>query len=110
MLQLAKYRLTTVVSLLQHNGQFADALAQWATALCSVTAKRNKTEDDYEEAARLEWYGSIYIENNKIVLPGRCMDACLINAAKKQRKGLQAKAGLICDANFIIEHDGPEDI
>jgi hypothetical protein len=110
MLQTAKYRLTGVAPLLQHCGQLADPLNAWARALKEVTGKRNKTDADFEEAARLEWFGSLYTEEGKIVIPGRCMDATLINAAKKRKKGIQAKAGLICERNFALEYDGPEEL
>lgn len=110
MLEIAKFRLTGISPLLQHNGQLADPLNTWARALKEVTGKRMKTDADYEEAARLEWFGSLYTENGKIVIPGRCMDATLINSAKKSKKGTQAKSALMCEANFIVEHDGPENL
>lgn len=109
MLQTAKYRLTGVSPLLQHNGpNLADPLSPWAKALKEVTGKRNKTDADFEEASRIEWFASLYTEDGKIVIPGRCMDATLINAAKKRKKGMQAKAGLLCEANFLVEYDGTE--
>jgi hypothetical protein len=110
MRQTAKYRLTGVSPLLQHNGQLADPLNPWARALKEVTGKRNKTDADHEEASKLEWFGSLYTEEKRIVIPGRCMDATLINAAKKRKRGVQAKAGLICEANFVVEHEGTEDL
>lgn len=110
MKQIAKYRLIGVSPLLQHNGQLADPLNPFARALKEVTGKRNKTDADHEEASRLEWFGGLYTEDNRIVIPGRCMDATLINAAKKRKRGVQAKAGLICEQNFLVEHEGPEDL
>lgn len=109
MLQTAKYQLTGVSPLLQHNGQLADPLNAFSRALKEVTGKRNKTDADHEEASKLEWFGSLYTENNRVVIPGACMTATLINAAKKRKKGIQAKAGLLCEANFVVEHEGPED-
>jgi hypothetical protein len=109
MLQTAKYQLTGVSPLLLHNGRLADPLSVFSRALKEVTGKRNKTDADHEEAAKLEWFGSLYTEDNRIVIPGPCMTATLINAAKKRKKGIQAKAGLLCEANFVIEHEGPED-
>lgn len=110
MLQTAKYRLTGVSPLLQHNGQLADPLNPFARALKEVTGKRNKTDADHEEAAKLEWFGGLYVENGRIVVPGYAMTATLINAAKKRKKGVQAKAGLLCEDNFLVEYDGPEDL
>ena len=110
MLQTAKYQLTGVSPLLQHNGQLADPLNAFSRALKEVTGKRNKTDADHEEASKLEWFGSLYTENGRIVVPGMCATATLINAAKKRKKGVQAKAGLLCETNFVVEYDGPEDL
>jgi hypothetical protein len=110
MLQVVKYRLVGQVALLLHNGQLADPLNPWSRALKEVTGKRDKTDADHEEAARLEWFGSLYTDNGKIVIPGRCVDATLINSAKKKKKGRQAKSALMCQTNFVVEHDGPEDL
>lgn len=110
MLQTAKYQLTGVSPLLQHNGQLADPLNPFARALKEVTGKRNKTDADHEEAAKLEWFGGLYTENGRVVIPGICATATMINAAKKRKKGVQAKAGLLCESNFLVEYDGPEDL
>lgn len=110
MLQTAKYHLIGVAPLHQHNGQLADPLSAWSRELKKISGKRNKTDADHEEMARLEWYGGLYTHDGRICIPGRCVDATLINAAKKNKKGMQAKAGLICEENFLLDYDGPEDI
>jgi hypothetical protein len=111
MKQTAKYQLVGVSSLKLHSGQLADPLSPWSRALKEVTGKRNKTDADHEEASRLEWFGSLYTDEEKrIVIPGKCTTATLINAAKKRKKGMQAKSGLICEENSIVEYDGPEDL
>lgn len=38
------------------------------------------------------------------------MDACIIDAAKKVRKGRQATAGLFSAGEFFLEYDGPDNI
>ena len=108
MKQILKFRLSGVCPLLMHNGQLADPLNAWAKAIKQISGKRIKTEADQEEMARLEWFGSLYLDHGKPCVPGYCMDATLINAAKKTKKGMQAKFGLICDGNFHIEYDGPD--
>jgi hypothetical protein len=111
MKQTAKYRLTGTSSLKLHNGQLIDPLNNWSRALKEVTGKRNKTDADHEEASRLEWFGSLYLdEEQRIVIPGKCLTATLINAAKKRKKGMVAKSGLICEENSLVEFDGPEDL
>ncbi len=110
MLQTVKYQLIGIVALRLHNGQLADPLNQWSREIKKISGKRIKTDADHEEIARLEWYGSLYLANGKPCIEGRCMDATLINAAKKTKKGIQAKSGLICEGNFPIIYDGPENL
>lgn len=110
MLQIVKYQLIGVVPLHQHNGRLANPLDLWSKRIKEVSGKRVKTDADHEELFRLEWYGSLYLEDGKPCIPGPCVDATLINAAKKSKKGAQAKAGMLCEANFPITHDGDEDM
>lgn len=110
MLQQIKFQITGAVALHQHNGRLANPLDPWAKRIKEVAGKRNKTDADHEEIFRLEWYGSLYLEGGKPCIPGPCMDATLINSAKKSKKGIQAKAGLLCEANFILMHEGSDDL
>ena len=108
MKQILKFHLSGVCPLLMHNGQLADPLNAWAKAIKQISGKRIKTEADQEEMARLEWFGSLYLDNGKPCIPGYCMDATLINAAKKTKKGMQAKFALVCDGNFPLEYEGTD--
>ncbi len=94
--------------LLMHNGQLADPLNRFAKELRKVSGKRTKTEADYEEMARIEFLGSLYVDHNKEpCLPGELVEASLIEAAKKMRRGQQAKAGIVSVGNFSLAYDGP---
>jgi hypothetical protein len=92
-----------------HCGQLADPLNRWTKAIKAISGKRMKTEADHQEMARLEWMGSLYLEDGKPCIPGIAMQATLINAAKTQKKGPKAKAGLVCETNFSLVYDGPLD-
>lgn len=94
---------------MMHCGQLADPLNRWTKALKAVTGKRMKTEADHEEMARLEWLGSLYLQDGQPCIPGIAMQATLINAAKTLKKGPKAKAGLLCESNFTLVYDGPTD-
>ena len=109
MKKVRSYQLTGVVPLLMHCGQLADPLNRWTKAIKEISGKRMKTEADQEEMAKLEWMGSLYLENGKPCIPGIAMQATLINAAKQQKKGPKAKAGLVCETNFALTYDGPLD-
>jgi hypothetical protein len=109
MKKMMSYRLVGVAPLLQHNGQLADPLNQWAKALKKITGKAKKTEADHEELARLEWMGGLYLYKGAPCIPGIAYQATLINAAKSLKKGAKAKAGLVCEDNFPLQYDGPAD-
>jgi hypothetical protein len=103
-------RITGVAPLIQHNGQLADPLNYFAKEMKKISGKRHKTEADLEQLARLEWRGSLYLNNGRVVIPGEVLEAHLVEAAKKVKKGPQAKAGLFCDGMFLLDYDGPRDV
>lgn len=107
--QQLKFRLSSVSPLVMHNGQLANPLNQFSKEMRKVSGKRAKTEADFEELARIEFLGSLYIGEDGPCLPGEVIEATIINAAKKMKRGQQAKAGIICDGNFDLEYDGPRD-
>lgn len=105
--QRLRFRLTGASPLVMHNGQLANPLNPMAKALSRVTGKRNKTDADHEEASRIEFLGGLYMDDDGPCIPGEMVEAALINAAKKSRRGQQARAGIIADGNFSLEYDGP---
>ncbi|HEX6827140.1 MAG TPA: hypothetical protein VF077_12555 [Nitrospiraceae bacterium] len=109
MKQIRQYTLTGVVPIMMHSGQLADPLNRWSKAIKAISGKRMKTEADHEEMARLEWFGSLYLDNGSPCIPGIAMQATLINASKTLKKGPKAKAGLLCETNFPLVYDGPAD-
>jgi hypothetical protein len=94
---------------MMHCGQLADPLNRWTKAIKAISGKRMKTEADHEEIARLEWLGSLYLDEGQPCIPASGMQATLINAAKTLKKGPKAKAGLVCETNFRLTYDGPTD-
>lgn len=102
------FRLTGVSPLIVHNGQLANPLNRIAKEMKRVSGKRNKTDADFEELARLEFLGSLYVDaNGEPCIPGEVIEAMLVEAAKKSKRGPQAKAGVVCEGNFPIIYDGP---
>lgn len=107
--QTLRFRLTSVSPLVVHNGQLADPLNPIAKAMRKVSQKRAKTEADYEELARLEFLGGLYLNDGEPCIPGTLIEATLTEAAKKARRGQQAKAGLLADGMFPLQYEGPRD-
>lgn len=102
------FQITGVSPLLMHNGQLSDPLNPFTRAKAAVSKKRGKTDADHLELARLEFLGGLYYQSTTGPgIPGEMIEATLINAAKKSKKGQQAKAGLLVDGFFPLEYDGP---
>lgn len=94
------YKVRGVAPLIQHNGRLADPMYPYTKALKEISSKRSKTDADLIEMARLEWYGSLYVDSKgKIVLPSHVIEAGLISASKKNRQGQQSQAGMFLNDN-----------
>lgn len=100
------FKITGVVPLLMHNGQLADPLNSISKELKKITSKKDKTDADMEQASRLEWHGSLYLKDGKPCLPGEILEAAFLTAARKQKKGKQAQAGIICPDSYPLVYDG----
>lgn len=103
--------LTGTAPLLMHNSRLANPIDPATKALKRVTSKRNKTDDDHEEIARLEHAGSLYIDPDAgPYLPGDNIWRALYDAAKKHKLGPRIKEGVVIlsDVNPIVYH-GPRD-
>lgn len=106
-LQKLTVKLTGVSPLLMHNGQTADPLNPYSKALKAISGKRGKTDADFEEMAKVEWFSSLYKnKQDKIVLPDFVLEATFIAGAKKAKLGKQAQAGLFADGHAELIFDG----
>ena len=105
--QRLKFRLTGVSPLVCHNGRLANPLDPMAKALKAVSGKRGKTDADFEEMARIEFLGSLYVGEDGPCIPGEMLEAMLTAAAKKNKRGPQAKAGLLSDGMHRLNYEGP---
>ena len=103
------FRITGASPLLQHNGRLANPTTRFAKDIKKISGKRNKTDADYEELARLEWFGSLYLDDGAPCITGEAIEACIIRGAVTKKKGKLAKAGAFCLKNSRLEYDGPRD-
>ncbi len=99
-------RFQGVSPLLCHNGQTADPRNTYAKAMKAVTGKRNKTDADYDEMARLEWLAGLYRIDGDIVIPDYVIESTIISGAKKSTRGPQAKCGLFFTEHASLQFDG----
>lgn len=103
----AKYHLTGSAPFIPHNGHLADPTNKWAKLMKQITSKRNKTDADYEEMARIEFLGGLYMGPDGPVIPASNVEAFLIGAAKKRSEGNLAKAGMFVDIHAPLMYTGP---
>jgi hypothetical protein len=99
--------LTGTAPCVMHNGQLSDPLNKYSRAIKEITGKRKKTDADHEETARLEWIGSLYVnEKGQVVWPSENIVSMLSAAARKRKEGQQAKSAILCDGDFVLEYPG----
>lgn len=104
--------ITGTAPLLMHNSRLANPLDPAAKALKKVTGKRNKTDENHEEIARLEHAGGLYYDPDLgPYIPGDNIWRALYDAAKKSKRGQRVKEGVFIssDINPLV-YDGPRTI
>jgi len=95
--------------LLMHNSRLANPLDPATKALKKITSKRQKTEDDHAEAARLEFLGGLYIDPDiGPYIPAENVWRVLYDAAKKFNKGPKIKEGIFISTDVNpLGYTGP---
>jgi len=92
-----------VAPLLMHSGRTKDPLDDFTKEIKKVSSKRNKTDEDFETMAKLEWFASLYLnQDRRLIIPSENIEACIAKGAAKNKNGLKVKSGMI-----ILENPGP---
>lgn len=109
MLQKVRLQLVGIGPMLMHNNQLANPLNSYTKELQKLTSKRNKTEVDHLEIARLEWEGGLYLSDGIVVMPTHNINACFYNGGKKSKRGVKIKTGVIFEDNSVpLQYLGPK--
>jgi len=90
-----------IAPLLMHNIQGANPLGKVAQVMKPKTSKRNKTDVDYAEIARLEWEAGLYLYNGEVVMPAKNVEKCLILGARKTKNGKQFESSVFVEKDFM---------
>ena len=69
-----------------HNERLADPLDPIVRDIAAISKKRNKTEADHLEIARLEFHGGLYTNGNGPCLPAWNILRCLQDGAAAQAR------------------------
>lgn len=111
MYQTIEVKVKGVCPMLQHNGQMADPLNPITKEMKKVSSKRKKTDEDFADMAKIEWTGGLYLdEKGRVGVPGECIEAMFLAAAKSLRLGKQAQCGILSDGFWLLEYDGPKNV
>lgn len=100
-----------------HNDRTADPLDDYTKAIKAISKKRTKTEEDYLEMARLEFLAGLYLmaDGNggfRPCIPSENLEGMIFGkngAAKRERRGNDAKIAIRFPGPFTLEYDGPTD-
>jgi len=103
--------LTGTAPLLMHNSRLSNPLDPATKALKKVTGKRNKTDDDHEQIARLEFAGGLYLDPDVgPYIPGENIARCLVDGAKLTKMGVKVTRGVFISTDVNpLAYDGPRD-
>lgn len=105
-----KLEIAGTSPLLMHNISLADPDNPLVREIQTYTSKRKKTEDDRRAIERLEWFGGLYTEDERIVMPAGNIRRCFVEAGKVTKQGTQVTRALSFNETFVpLAYDGPED-
>ncbi|NBT52224.1 MAG: hypothetical protein EBV86_14270 [Marivivens sp.] len=103
-------KISGKTDLLLHNGQVASPLNSFAKQLKEISGKRSKTEADFEQLAKLEWFAGLYRDANEdLVIPDYVLEATMVAGAKKTKNGQLAKSGMFVDGHASLDFEGRPD-
>lgn len=104
--------MTGTTPMLLHNVQLASPLNPFAKKLKALNSKRNKTDEDRLEVARVEWQASWYWDDEMgPVLPTANIRRCLIDGARLTKAGKKIERGVTpLDFQVALNYDGPRDL
>lgn len=95
--------------MLQHNIQLADPLNPIARQMKLISKKRTKTDDDFEELARLEFLGGLYINADLgPYVKGVAIEKSFVEGGRISKQGKSIERGLfITDVEVPLLYKGP---
>lgn len=97
-------------ALVMHHERLADPLEDYTREIAKISKKRNKTEADHLEIARLEFLGGMYTNGNGPCLPAWNILRCLQDGAKRHKRGQDVLRGVYPLTDHAdVQYEGPRD-
>jgi len=98
-------QLEGIAPLILHNGQTSDPSNKFSQAMKQISSKRKKTDADFEELAKLEFFGGLYLnQKQEVIVPTSCLSATIVSGAKKHKEGPAAKAGVFVLGDALLDY------
>jgi hypothetical protein len=121
-----KVKITGEQPLIMHRGDLADPMDKYSKLIAaqSKKAKKEKTEEQYEELYRREWYGSLYLDEGSedskglgVVIPTDNAIKMVIEGARRAKFGKQVEASVFAvgiepngnHESIKLDFPGPQD-
>ena len=107
-----KVRLTGIAPTLMHNNQACNPLNPYAKAMKTITGKRKKSDDDFNELAKIEWESGLYFTPELgPFIPATNVEGMLRDAAKKLKLGTAIKQSVrVFPLEIPLNYKGPRDL
>jgi len=119
-IQLVSFKIRGLAPLMMHSAALANPRFSITKELKLRTSKRQKTDEDLQMIADLEWCGGLYvteglqleisgnslniISGGQPCIPAVVLEGCLQSGAKKDKNGLLFKAGVFVDSDAVLEY------
>lgn len=106
-----RVNIESVCPALMHNGIMADPTAKMARALKELTSKRKKTDEDYDEIAKTELLGGLFLDGNgDLCWPAANIRAMLRDAGKSYKLGKEITQSVLVPYDSPLDYKGPDDV
>jgi len=112
MSQIITFKITGIKPLLMQGDALADPLNPITKAHKAVTAKKQKTQEDYEWLAESEWRAGLYFDDELgPYIPSFNLEAAITEGARLSKKGKDIERGLeVITDRARLEYEGPRTI
>jgi len=102
-------QLKGATPLVQHNIRLADKLDDYTKQIAEITGKKKKTEADYADVEKLEWFGGLYYDPEVgIHVPAWNVVRCFERAATITKLGTTLIRALsVATLRLPLQYEGP---
>lgn len=97
------FKLTGTNGLMLNNSQTVNPFNKYTLALKPLTAKRKKTDDDYNEIYRLQFESSLYTKDGVYILPSDHFWKSICTAAREQKLGKKFEQSLQVVEDAVLD-------